>query len=162
MAGLNAAEKTEMFVHMRQSYGRSALMLSGGGGLGVYHIGVVKALFEAGLMPRIVSGSSAGSNIIIDRCWNCFHSVRAGALVGAALCVSTTEEIEEFFKKPQLKSHYMLSAPGQNLSFLDRIMHLFKFDRQMDLFCPSFSAFFAGEFADRIHPATERCATSTC
>ena len=44
-----------------QVYGRSALLLSGGGGLGIYHLGVIKALFEADLLPRIVSGSSAGA-----------------------------------------------------------------------------------------------------
>jgi TAG lipase/steryl ester hydrolase/phospholipase A2/LPA acyltransferase len=58
---MSKQEKIEMFVHMRQSYGRSALMLSGGGGIGIYHIGVLKTLFDADLLPRIVSGSSAGS-----------------------------------------------------------------------------------------------------
>lgn len=40
-----------------------ALMLSGGGVLGNYHIGVVRVLHEAGLLPRLISGSSAGSLI---------------------------------------------------------------------------------------------------
>ena len=60
MTGMKAAEKSALFVYMRQAYGRTALMLSGGGGLGIYHIGIVKALFEADLLPRIISGSSAG------------------------------------------------------------------------------------------------------
>ncbi|EMC94433.1 hypothetical protein BAUCODRAFT_111313, partial [Baudoinia panamericana UAMH 10762] len=45
----------------RQSFGRSALLLSGGGTLGMNHIGVVKALYEVNLLPRIISGASAGS-----------------------------------------------------------------------------------------------------
>lgn len=45
----------------RQSFGNTALMLSGGGTLGMCHIGVVKCLLEEGLLPRIVCGSSAGS-----------------------------------------------------------------------------------------------------
>lgn len=45
----------------RQSFGNSALMLSGGGTLGMCHIGVVKCLVQEGLLPRIVCGSSAGS-----------------------------------------------------------------------------------------------------
>jgi TAG lipase / steryl ester hydrolase / phospholipase A2 / LPA acyltransferase len=29
--------------------------------LGLYHVGVVKALWSQGLMPRVISGASAGS-----------------------------------------------------------------------------------------------------
>ncbi|KAF2483923.1 acyl transferase/acyl hydrolase/lysophospholipase [Neohortaea acidophila] len=45
----------------RRSYGRTALLLSGGGTLGMSHIGVIKALHEAKALPRIISGSSSGS-----------------------------------------------------------------------------------------------------
>jgi NTE family protein len=36
-------------------------MLSGGGALGPFHVGVVKALHEQGLLPEVISGASAGS-----------------------------------------------------------------------------------------------------
>jgi TAG lipase/steryl ester hydrolase/phospholipase A2/LPA acyltransferase len=36
-------------------------MLSGGAALGFYHTGVVKSLMENGLLPRVISGASAGS-----------------------------------------------------------------------------------------------------
>lgn len=49
------------FNETRHSYGRSALLLSGGAALGFYHIGVVKTLMENRLMPRVLGGSSAGS-----------------------------------------------------------------------------------------------------
>jgi len=49
------------FNETRHSYGRTALLLSGGAALGFYHIGVVKCLMENGLMPRVIGGSSAGS-----------------------------------------------------------------------------------------------------
>lgn len=39
----------------------TALLLSGGAALGFYHVGVVKALMENRLMPRVLGGSSAGS-----------------------------------------------------------------------------------------------------
>ncbi|MBE3044804.1 DUF3336 domain-containing protein [Candidatus Bathyarchaeota archaeon] len=48
----------------RQSFGRSALLLSGGGTFGMMHIGVVKTLFAADLLPRIISGASAGSIVV--------------------------------------------------------------------------------------------------
>lgn len=49
------------FNETRHSYGRTALLLSGGAALGFYHVGVVKTLMENGLMPRVLGGSSAGS-----------------------------------------------------------------------------------------------------
>ncbi|KAI1003120.1 Triacylglycerol lipase 4 [Podosphaera aphanis] len=45
----------------RQAFGRSALLLSGGGTFGMNHIGVLKAIFDVKSLPRIISGSSAGS-----------------------------------------------------------------------------------------------------
>ncbi|KAF7502228.1 hypothetical protein GJ744_006426 [Endocarpon pusillum] len=44
-------------------FGRSALTLSGGAKLGLKHVGVVKALWEADLLPNIISGASAGAII---------------------------------------------------------------------------------------------------
>ena len=37
------------------------MILIGGGGLGLYHLGVIKALYDEGLLPRIIAGSSVGS-----------------------------------------------------------------------------------------------------
>src|SRR5207247_7997887 len=53
--------KLRFFHEVALSYGRSALMLSGGATLGLFHVGVVKALFREDLVPNVVSGSSAGS-----------------------------------------------------------------------------------------------------
>jgi len=55
------AVKLKFFREVAQSYGRSALMLSGGATLGLFHVGVVKALFREGLVPSVMSGSSAGA-----------------------------------------------------------------------------------------------------
>ncbi|KAF2270934.1 patatin-domain-containing protein, partial [Lojkania enalia] len=72
----------EKLLAARQSFGRSALLLSGGGTFGMNHIGVVKSLWKARLLPRIISGASAGS------------------IVSAVLCTKTDTEIptvlEEF------------------------------------------------------------------
>ena len=51
----------EQLLSTRQAFGRSALLLSGGATFGMNHIGVLKTLFEANLLPRIISGASAGS-----------------------------------------------------------------------------------------------------
>ena len=44
-------------------YGETALCLSGGAGMGYYHYGVVKALLENDMLPKIISGTSAGAAI---------------------------------------------------------------------------------------------------
>lgn len=56
-------EKLEFFRRASLCFGRSALMLSGGGALGPFHLGVVKALHEQGLLPEVLSGASAGSMV---------------------------------------------------------------------------------------------------
>ncbi|HUP92802.1 MAG TPA: DUF3336 domain-containing protein [Solimonas sp.] len=58
---LPPGEKYKFFHDVALSYGRSALMLSGGATLGLFHVGVVKALHREGLAPVVMSGSSAGS-----------------------------------------------------------------------------------------------------
>ncbi|MEZ4319895.1 MAG: DUF3336 domain-containing protein [Myxococcota bacterium] len=55
--------KLQRFQVAWKVYGRSALMLSGGATLGFHHLGVVKALFEHGLLPDILSGASTGAMI---------------------------------------------------------------------------------------------------
>lgn len=55
--------KTVFFERAAASFGRSALMLSGGATLGMFHLGTIKALWEQNLLPRVISGSSAGSII---------------------------------------------------------------------------------------------------
>jgi NTE family protein len=55
------ADKLKFFHDVTLSYGRSALMLSGGATLGLFHVGVVRALYREGVLPTVMSGSSAGS-----------------------------------------------------------------------------------------------------
>ena len=54
-------ERLEFFQRASHCYGRSALMLSGGGTLGYFHFGVLKALVEQELCPKVISGASAGA-----------------------------------------------------------------------------------------------------
>ena len=55
------ADRVEFFQRASHCYGRSALMLSGGGTLGYFHFGVLKALIEQELCPVVISGASAGA-----------------------------------------------------------------------------------------------------
>lgn len=54
-------QRAEFFRRASHCYGRSALMLSGGGTLGYFHFGVLKALIEQHLCPVVISGASAGA-----------------------------------------------------------------------------------------------------
>ncbi|ASK34434.1 DUF3336 domain-containing protein [Alloalcanivorax mobilis] len=54
-------QKLDFFETTGHAFGQSCLMLSGGAALGLFHVGVVKTLWELGLLPSVVSGSSAGS-----------------------------------------------------------------------------------------------------
>ena len=73
-----AQKKIEFFYRCNVCFGRSALMLSGGGVLGFLHLGVINILVEQGLLPRVISGSSAGS------------------LVAGVLACHTDEEMTQF------------------------------------------------------------------
>ncbi|KAK4162383.1 putative lipase [Cladorrhinum sp. PSN259] len=67
-SGLESKDLLEGMLYARQSFGRSALLLSGGATFGMSHIGVLKALYEQKLLPRIISGASAGSIVCSVLC----------------------------------------------------------------------------------------------
>lgn len=73
-----AAEKLDLFERADHCYGRTALMMSSGGMLMFFHFGVARALFEAGVLPTVISGSSAG------------------AIVAAVLGTRTDRELDGF------------------------------------------------------------------
>ncbi|KDE06795.1 hypothetical protein MVLG_02834 [Microbotryum lychnidis-dioicae p1A1 Lamole] len=67
--------KHEFFRSSAKNLGATALCLSGGAGLGYYHFGVVRALLDTNTLPRVVTGTSAGS------------------IVAAFLCTRTDDEL---------------------------------------------------------------------
>lgn len=77
------------FNETRHSYGRTAFLCSGGAALGFYHTGVVKALMENGLLPRVLGGSSAGSILTAivatrtdEECFRDFFNVKGTVAPG--------------------------------------------------------------------------------
>lgn len=56
-------DRLQFFRDTLTSFGRPALLLSGGASLGMFHFGVIKALWEKGLLPQVVAGSSTGAII---------------------------------------------------------------------------------------------------
>lgn len=84
-ASLNFVEKTDLisleekksfYRSVSKNFGKSALCLSGGGSFGYYHFGVVKSLLDSNLLPKVISGTSAGG------------------LIAALVCTRTDEELK--------------------------------------------------------------------
>ncbi|GJD09851.1 Triacylglycerol lipase SDP1L [Galdieria sulphuraria] len=86
----------QFFNEMRHSYGRTALLLSGGAKMGLYHLGVAKALLDQRLLPRVISGSSAGA--IIASFIGIFRDEELRILLNTLVNPRTKEKIRlEFF-----------------------------------------------------------------
>ncbi|NND82368.1 MAG: DUF3336 domain-containing protein [Gammaproteobacteria bacterium] len=63
VAGVTRDEKLDFFERAKICFGNSAFMMSGSGIYLFFHLGVVKALWEQGLIPEVISGSSGGAYI---------------------------------------------------------------------------------------------------
>ncbi|MBK8396866.1 MAG: DUF3336 domain-containing protein [Leptospiraceae bacterium] len=83
-AGITDNDKLKIFEEGNRIHGNTALILSGGASFGIYHLGVVKALHQQNLLPRIIAGSSMG------------------AIVAAAACSKTDEELSRYFANPKV------------------------------------------------------------
>tara|TARA_R100001244_G_scaffold20643_8_gene21630 strand:+ start:41907 stop:43379 length:1473 start_codon:yes stop_codon:yes gene_type:complete len=77
-------EKLDFFRRAQHCYGRSAFLMSGSGAYLYFHVGVAKALWEQGLLPHIMSGSSGGS------------------VVGALISTHADDEMPPFFQPENL------------------------------------------------------------
>ncbi|RDA92438.1 hypothetical protein CP533_6451 [Ophiocordyceps camponoti-saundersi (nom. inval.)] len=56
-------EKHTLFKQVNANYGRTALCLSGGASCAYYHIGVVRTLVDADVLPNVITGTSGGALI---------------------------------------------------------------------------------------------------
>jgi predicted acylesterase/phospholipase RssA len=82
----------ELLPFLNSTAGRSALLLSGGATLGMYHLGVVKALHAQHLLPRVISGSSVG------------------AIIASLVCTASDDRLTALFDAP----HWNLTAFGSS------------------------------------------------
>ncbi|GAB4820072.1 hypothetical protein N2152v2_007118 [Parachlorella kessleri] len=76
-ASVPLEQRLAFFRELRHGYGRTGLCLSGGASFGFYHVGVWIELLKQGLLPKVLTGSSAGS------------------IVASSLCVRTDEELQD-------------------------------------------------------------------
>lgn len=98
------------------SFGRTALVLSGGASMGTYHAGVARALYEAGVMPDILCGSSAGS------------------IIAAMICTKTPAELRSFMQSDVLSTEAMQMSPfGEDASLAEKLRRFLKTGFLMDV-----------------------------
>ena len=105
----------EQVLSSRQAFGRSALLLSGGATFGMNHIGVLKTLWEHRLLPRIISGASAGS------------------IVCAVLCTRTDEEMPELLANFCDGDLAVFEEEGNEDSILRKLARFLKFGALFDI-----------------------------
>ncbi|KAK9722016.1 Lipase 5, variant 2 [Basidiobolus ranarum] len=99
--------KYEFFTNTRQSFGRTALMLSGGASFGLNHVGVLKCLYEHKLLPRIISGASSGS------------------IIAAIICTHTEEEFLKMLNPSGINLN-TFARPGDDNSYFKRFSRFLK------------------------------------
>lgn len=103
-----------MLTQTRKNIGRTALVLSGGGCFGMFHIGVLASLLETESLPRIVSGSSAG------------------AIVASILCVHNKTELVELIGTIVEKNFDIFDDVTSKEGFLRCLSRLFKYGTWFD------------------------------
>ncbi|KAI9138780.1 acyl transferase/acyl hydrolase/lysophospholipase [Paraphysoderma sedebokerense] len=106
--------KLDFFHETYKSFGCSALVLQGGATFGLYHLGVVKALFEQGLLPRIISGSAVG------------------ALIAALVCIHSDTELKEIFETGGINLQAFVKV-GKKGNFRRKITRLLKYGYLLDV-----------------------------
>lgn len=88
---------------------KTGLVLSGGGTRGFAHLGVIAALYDKGIKPDIISGTSAG------------------AIVGAFIAAGKNpHDILEIFKKGSFLNYTKLQIPRDGLMKLDGLKEVFQ------------------------------------
>ncbi|KAJ1034204.1 hypothetical protein NDA18_001069 [Ustilago nuda] len=84
--------KRAFYRAVSKNLGRSALCLSGGASFGYYHIGVVRALLDANLLPKVVTGTSAGGLIAALTCTRTDQELRQMLVPALADRITACEE----------------------------------------------------------------------
>lgn len=99
--GFSKTKKLKMLQESNRIHGETVLILSGGAALGIYHLGVTRALHQENLLPRIISGASMG------------------ALVAGSICSKTDAELDHFFENLEEKVHRVAIRLASKADILD-------------------------------------------
>ncbi|KAH8808288.1 hypothetical protein F5884DRAFT_363406 [Xylogone sp. PMI_703] len=99
VVSLSSQAKLDILHDTRQAFGRSTLVLQGGAIFGLCHLGVVKAMFARGLLPRIITG------------------IATGALIAALVGIHTEDELPKLLSGERIDlTAFTGSANGQQVN----------------------------------------------
>ncbi|OGE51824.1 hypothetical protein PENARI_c012G09359 [Penicillium arizonense] len=113
--GLELKYILDQLLAARQAFGRSGLLFSGGATFGMTHIGVLKALYEAKMIPRIISGASAGS------------------IVCAVFGTRTDDELPALLDTYVHGDFAVFNKKGQEENLLQKMTRFLKFGSFLDI-----------------------------
>lgn len=109
---LSDSTKQKFFSDAYDTFGRTALCLSGGGSLSYMHFGVCKALIDANMLPKIITGSSAG------------------CVAAAFVCTRTDKEL-----KSAINTDIVIHVTAAQDTFLQRLKRFWRtgaiFDKRL-------------------------------
>ena len=125
--GVTDEYRLEQVKRVGRVYGRPALLLSGGALLGLYHFGVIKALFEQQLLPRTISGSSMGA---ILAGWTCSHTDDELRVMFANLSLINTDALGRLPMREMLRQRTVMDQP-KLLKFLGTVIPDMTFKESM-------------------------------
>lgn len=89
---LSLDQKRHFYRTVSKNFGKAALCLSGGASFGYYHVGVVKALLDSNLLPKVVTGTSAGGLIAALTCTRTDDELRRMLVPALADRITACEE----------------------------------------------------------------------
>lgn len=113
-SNLPLEEKLNFLRETRHAFGRTALVLSGGGSFGAFHIGVVSAILNSKMLPRVISGSSAGAIVAAIVCTRSDEEL--------ALQIAAIDEVhpEDFYAPTAQLAFYSANSAAEVLRHLIR------------------------------------------
>lgn len=117
-SGISSAEKYAFFSELLQSYGRTTLVLHGGSMFGLCHMGVMKTLYECGMLPRIICGSYVG------------------AIVASFVCIQDPRDLPGLFSGDRVDLGVFASAKrggGASGSWKRKIVRFLKQGHLLDI-----------------------------
>lgn len=121
LSGQNRCDEGELkyildqLLETRQSFGRSALLFSGGATFGMNHIGVLKVLWQTNLLPRIISGASAGS------------------IICAVFCTRTDDELPTLLDSYPYGDFSVFDEPDREENVWQRTARFLKYGSFLDI-----------------------------
>ncbi len=115
-----------------RSFGRSALLLSGGAALGMFHLGVIQELEKQGILPRVVTGSSAGS------------------IIAGLLATHTDEEMEALLNREEWNFEWVRRSNASELMKGGAVLDQKLLKKAIDSHIPDMTFLEAYEHTNRI------------